>query len=107
MKHRSKETDFTDFSASLSEIRDGIGKLTEGLKNLTREESNEWKATLQEKCEGELKHISHLFEEGAAKLNQTSEMAGERIKENPLKSLALAFGLGYVAGKILETKEKE
>ncbi len=98
----STKTNDDDLQKEFEELKSQFSELMQVLKNNSEETSDDLKQKLQhefkdyqEKAEKKLSDIQEL---GTESLEEVSE----RIRRNPVSSLLLAFGAGYILSKILK-----
>lgn len=88
----------------LSALRKQVGELAATIKAAGTEKSSE----MTERLEKELERLQKLASEKVQKVYDTGsaglEDVSERVRQNPLGSLLVAFGAGYILSKIFRGK---
>lgn len=85
------EKDYEALKADLSELRSDVSKLTDTMKKLygdTTEEGRE--------------RVRHASERSRERARQTVGAFESEINERPLTSVAMALGVGFLIGKLLD-----
>lgn len=63
-------------------------------------------AALRERLETAQERVTELYEKGRQKVVAGARYADETIRENPYQSIAIALGLGLLAGVLLGRRSK-
>jgi ElaB/YqjD/DUF883 family membrane-anchored ribosome-binding protein len=95
MTARNIDGDFDTVKGDLAKLREDIANLSNALKDVTSETVNEQIALIRGRIDtitGEAKQHSRA----------TLEDLADRIEERPLASVLIAFGVGLLAGKLLD-----
>jgi ElaB/YqjD/DUF883 family membrane-anchored ribosome-binding protein len=104
MPNAKLEEDLAALKEIMLKLQDQISELnfaktTEGEKG-----SKSAKSILEEGLESGLNLLRGEFSDASAKGKKVLEEVQERFADNPLLGLAVAFGAGFLLGKLVERK---
>ena len=89
-----------EFEALRNEVTEVLSMLKEQGKEGAEKITDKVEAELEEYKEKAREGLEAAYEQGGEGL----EEIGERIRKNPVASLLIAFGAGYVISKILDKR---
>lgn len=96
----SKDTAAPDLREEFNALRDEVGQFIDSLKSYEKEKINSAKANLTD----EVSHYHDLAKEKMQNARATGEQTvhdlEDKIRDNPLSSLAIAFAIGFLASRI-------
>lgn len=91
-----------DLREEFEALRKDVTEIMELLKDKGSAVKDELGAELEEKFEDYQTKARQGAEDAYEKGAEGLEDVGERIRKNPLASLAIAFGAGYIISKLME-----
>jgi ElaB/YqjD/DUF883 family membrane-anchored ribosome-binding protein len=92
---RNVEGEFDTVKDDLAKLRDDIANLSNALKDVTSDAVNDQIALIRTRIDG---ITGEAKQHGRATLDELTA----RIEERPLASVLIAFGVGLVAGRLLD-----
>ena len=87
--------DIDKLKSDLEELRRDVAAIASGIKALGAAKGEEAFARAEARAE-------EIGERARASLAATEELLGREIEERPIASLLMAFGVGFVIGKLLD-----
>lgn len=99
----TEQKDLQELKDEIKTLKEDIQSLTQTVKHLTSDDVDDTKGSIQDKVD--LENLKELVQElsGKAKLNMSS--VEKEIKENPLQTLAITFGLGLLVSQLFSSKK--
>lgn len=91
-------------SEELKELQDKYNDLVDLLKAKGSEKTDDIKSQLESKVEGLKSTTEENLKNALEKGTEGVEAVSGRIKENPVASILIAFGVGYILSKVSSNK---
>lgn len=85
------ESDVEELKAEFSELKSDMAKLAESLKNLYGDSADQGR-----------ERVKAAAERSRAQVREAAGAFESEIGERPLTSVAAAFGIGFILGKLLD-----
>jgi ElaB/YqjD/DUF883 family membrane-anchored ribosome-binding protein len=104
-KSTSEETpDMDSLKEELANLRNDVASLVAALGKITASKVEQTRDSLSETLEenSNWNDMKSQIEQARVQGEQLSQDVGEEVKRHPLASIAIAFGIGYIASKIVK-----
>lgn len=102
MANQAVDQELETLRGDLNTLRSDVRKLTEDLSRAAQTGA----AAASEEAQAELKRLradlDDLYQRARSKGKASLESVEEQVERNPLASLAVAFGVGLLLGKLLD-----
>jgi len=102
MANQAVDQELETLRGDLNTLREDVRKLTEDLARAARTGA----AVASEEAEAEMKRLraelDELYRRALSRGQASLESIEEQVERNPLTSLAVAFGIGLLLGKLLD-----
>lgn len=100
----TKETqaDIDELKKQFSALQNDISNLTQIVEKLASQKIEEATKTFEDNQESLLGEAEKKMKEYKKESEKLAKKLDEEIKENPLATLAIAFGAGIIAAKLLQ-----
>jgi len=79
-----------ELRAEIESLKSDVSKLTDTIKRVSSERASQ-----------ERERVRQTAEQSRQKASEAAGVVGQEIQQRPLTSLAAAFGVGFVLGKML------
>ncbi len=93
-----KEKALDELARGVKELRISLAKLTD---NMRRHNGDEHLRHLREQVRSGLDAVANQYESIKADSQQAVETAQHKVRERPLASLAISFGIGWIFGRLM------
>ena len=94
------KSDFENLKSSLGQLREDVGKLLSGALGAGQHGAAAIRNQASDAVDGIKQRISGLKDKGADRL----ESVEQKIADHPLTSALIAFGVGYMLGKLFSRR---
>ena len=88
----------------LEELRASISRIKDDLKALRDAQAEELKSYARRNAERAREGVREIASEATAKTKESTEAFESLVRENPLRSVLAAFGLGLVIAQLLRRR---
>jgi len=100
-KSKTSKSTNVELREEVDQLKSQIGELLNLLKDKGQNKTNDLKETVSENLQDYQEHAKEHLETAYDIGNENMERIGEKIQKNPLSSMFLAFGVGYVISKMM------
>jgi ElaB/YqjD/DUF883 family membrane-anchored ribosome-binding protein len=104
MADKRLEDELSALKEAMGRLRDQLAEMGDVLVAKGKEKGRTTRSKVEAGLESGFEKLRHEWAETAEKGEQLFKEAQEKVGENPLLSLALAFGAGFILGKLSERK---
>jgi ElaB/YqjD/DUF883 family membrane-anchored ribosome-binding protein len=102
MSVRNVEQEFDALKSDFGKLSSDLGSLTEALRELTSESAQSYGAKLRAAAAQAHEDAHAAAAALSARGREGMEAAAQQVRERPLASILVCFGLGLVLGKLID-----
>ncbi len=102
MTTRTQNQDVEALKEELASLRTDVASLVEAMKHEQRAVTTSDKPQGEESGSEQWNELKAKIEEARQQSEQISREVSEEVRRHPLASIAIAFGIGYIASKIIK-----
>lgn len=104
MADNAPKKEIEELREELSQLREDMGSLLSAVKNLGQSTAKATKTKAEQELDEMMEKLNRAYISARKTGEQTAESAQDEIEKHPLASLAIAFLVGLVAGKLFSQK---
>lgn len=101
MAERNLEKEFDTLRADINKIRDDLATLTKHVREAAEEQFSAAESTAREYAREAGERAGAAAAKGRARAAQSAQAVENQIEEHPFTSIAVAFGIGLLIGKLM------
>ncbi len=101
---RSNQVELDELKSEISQLRSDFTELLSTMKNVGTDSAQYAKSKTQSELDDLLDQLNQAYNAARREGRQASRTVQSEIEERPITSLALAFIVGLMTGKLFSTK---
>lgn len=104
MADREAHAEIETLKAELARLREDFAGVAAALRDAGMAETENMRENTSEFLSNLKEHLGHALDEAKEKGKRSMEVVENQVSEHPFASLLIAFGVGFVLGKLLDRK---